>query len=116
MDNLFDELAKCLSGQISRRSALKRCGAILAVAVGALGLRSKARGDLESDIAACIENCCHGLIDDARMDCNLACQEAEENETAVCLGSSDLIHPGTCAFCTAGQVCSSTGTCVSTIH
>jgi hypothetical protein len=107
MENLFDELAKCLSGHISRRKALKRCGVLLAGAVGvSVGLHGSALADNESAVASCIEDCCHGLTDDARMDCNNACQAAVKNGTAVCRNSSDVIHPGSCAFCSAGQVCS----------
>jgi hypothetical protein len=104
MENLFDELAKCLSGQISRRKALKRCGVLFAGAVGvSLGLHSRARGDDESAIASCIEDCCDGLTDDARADCNHNCQTAVRNGTAVCRSGSPP-HV-TCTFCTAGQTC-----------
>jgi hypothetical protein len=113
MENLFDELAKCLSGHISRRKALKRCGALLAGAVGvSFGLHGRAWADHESAVASCIEDCCHGLTADARMDCNNACQAAVRSGTAVCRNSTAPTN-GTCAFCTTGQTCSSTGTCTT---
>jgi hypothetical protein len=106
MENLFDELAKCLSRQISRRKALKRCGVLFAGAVGvSLGLHRAVRADSESAVASCIEDCCHGLTDDARSDCNKACQNAAKAGTAVCVSS-----PGVCTFCLPGQSCVS-GAC-----